>query len=566
MDKSSVIDCTQNILNDINSYSKIKKSRSLQLERQANKLLNAQLPSFVRTNRDQECMSSSGSNPANFFVAVKDHKKCDNSNYPLRPIASVHDTPVDKLDWLVGLILVQALNFVKSHLVDTETLLNKIDNFNQYLSDIHNKIFISLDVVALYPSIHISDGIEKVIDFLGEHLDNINLYGISLDHLKNILTFICFNYEIRFLSDSYKQINGVPMGARFAPPFAIIYMNYIETTALSRLQKYIVPEIYVRYIDDILLGPISNDDSLINVILQSFNSIHPKIQFTIERPPQSGFLPYLDIQINIRDNYVVYKWFMKDFHSLNSLNKYSHISSSCKFNFITNRIKSVQRRCNTEDGLKISLFKLTTLFKHNDFNDNDIANAWSHIYKQKSTNKKQNTKTNYTRNNLLSLPFISDRANRKINKAIIKNKLPITLINIPGRKLKTFGRLQNSSDKCIDCTICDLLPNSYNCQHKHLVYSFKCTLCGEQYIGQTNRRFKDRFIEHERSITKSNHTSALSEHLQKYHPTSSKTIKNYILSILDRQKDSISTAISESLHIKKHSPKINRKDEMTILF
>ena len=561
MDRTWLIDNTKKILDDNKSYLKIKKNRTLQLEKQANKLMNTQLPNFISTTRDKECMLSSGSNPANFFVAVKDHKKCTNNNYPLRPIASVHDTPVDKLDWVVEIILTQALKFVKSHLQDTITLLDRLDNFNHNHPDIQDHVFISLDVVALYPSIPISDGIEKVIEFLITHADNINFHGLSIEHLKNILTFICFNYEIKFLNDTYKQINGVPMGARFAPPFSIIYMDYIETTALSRLENYVVPSIYSRYIDDTLLGPLPNDRELFDIMLQTFNSVHPNIQFTIDIPLPTTFLPYLDIQIKIINNRIAYKWFMKDFHSFNSLNKFSHIPSSSKFNFVLNRIKCVIRRCNTEDGLQESLTKLYIVMKHNDFNDRDISNAWSHI--NNNTGKRKNN-DHYTKNNFLTLPFISDRANRKINKAITKSNLPITLINSPGRKIKTLSRLQYN-DKCRSCNICDILPASLDCQRRHLVYNFKCNLCGDAYIGQTNRRFKDRFLEHERSISKSNNCSALSDHLRKFHPNQPKSITNFNLTILDYQKDSISTAISESLLIKKHQPKINRKEELTTL-
>jgi hypothetical protein len=178
---------------------------------------------------------------------------------------------------------------------------------------------------------------------------------------------------------------------------------------------------------------------------------------------------------------------------------------------------------------------------------------------------KRNNYMRFTKNNLLSLPFISDRTNRKIKKAIFKSKLPLTLVNLTGRKIKTLGRLQHTG-RCSDCNICDHLPESFYCQRRHLVYSFKCKLCGNLYIGQTNRCFKDRFHEHERSISKNNNISALSEHLNKFHPTNTNNINNFVLNILDCQKDSIATTISESLHIKKLQPKINRKDEMTVLF
>ena len=59
-------------------------------------------------------------------------------------------------------------------------------------------------------------------------------------------------------------------------------MNYIETVALEKLKTLqISPQIFKRYIDDIIMGPFSPNFINFNRILEAFNSVDENIQFTI---------------------------------------------------------------------------------------------------------------------------------------------------------------------------------------------------------------------------------------------------------------------------------------------
>ena len=54
------------------------------------------------------------------------------------------------------------------------------------------------------------------------------------------------------------------MGAHFALPFAIITMDKIETLALDSLKSKLAfsPSLFVRFIDDVLVGPVDRDSDL----------------------------------------------------------------------------------------------------------------------------------------------------------------------------------------------------------------------------------------------------------------------------------------------------------------
>ena len=103
---------------------------------------------------------------------------------------------------------------------------------------------------------------------LGDNIDAVQCNGLTLGDVNNMLTFICYNYEVAFNGILARQTSGVPMGARFAPPFAIITMHYIETEALHKLALLgIVPVVYYRYIDDIIIGPLQHDRSFHETVL-----------------------------------------------------------------------------------------------------------------------------------------------------------------------------------------------------------------------------------------------------------------------------------------------------------
>ena len=55
---------------------------------------------------DREKLLSTGLFPAAFHMFIEDHKEKTDGFYPLRPIASVKNTAIEKVDWLVTQILI----------------------------------------------------------------------------------------------------------------------------------------------------------------------------------------------------------------------------------------------------------------------------------------------------------------------------------------------------------------------------------------------------------------------------------------------------------------------------
>ena len=126
---------------------------------------------------------SAGSRPAKFQAFIKDHKNKTGVNFPLRPIASVNNTAVEKVDWIVSEILTQLVKFVPANVKNTHEVITKLKNLEK--GDFTEEMtFVSLDVVNLYPSINIEFGIKAVLEFAEENWHIIDNWLLTLENLK----------------------------------------------------------------------------------------------------------------------------------------------------------------------------------------------------------------------------------------------------------------------------------------------------------------------------------------------------------------------------------------------
>ena len=109
-----------------------------------------------------------------------------------------------------------------SYIKDSGDFLKKIPNLG---SIPENAILVMADVVGLYPSIPHEAGLKALREVI----------------LKN--NYFEFNRHIK------QQISGPAIGTTFAPPYACLFMDKIETAFLETQQ--LQPLVWFKYIDDI---------------------------------------------------------------------------------------------------------------------------------------------------------------------------------------------------------------------------------------------------------------------------------------------------------------------------
>ena len=550
-DEQSMVNRIEDILSDDITYRKLVKSRNNGIENQANKMIRTYCKNNDRLDIGK--LISTGAKPAKFQVRVKDHKDKDESGYPLRPIAAVSNTPTERVDWLVGHLLNKLVKFVPSHLPNTSALIENLSAIKNLTTN--TVMFISLDVKNLYTSIPLLEGIEIVSNFAKENWHLIDNYNLDINCIEQFLKLVAFNYEIEFNNIVYLQKKGCPMGSHFGPPFAIIFMKCIEELAFKKLEtNNIKPKLYRRYIDDIILGPFANEPSLFNNILEIFNSIHPDIKFTIEAP-ENGVLNFLDLSISI-EREVYFQPYNKENHSGICLDKFSNVPDFVKQNFIKNTINNIGVRCSDSDDVGRHVNDFKKKLRKNNYHWRDVQEK----------RPKQHSRDENNTNSILQLDFINDATHRKLNKLVKKYDVPFRIVQKPGKQIRsTFSKFNslNSSTNC-SCKICESLNNDHACEKRYVIYKFTCSLCGDFYIGSTNRPFRYRFQEHCRSIDNRDSKSALSVHMSSVHfdHTNTSSIDAFTLSFIDIQNNPIKTRLAESELIRKLKPKINRKDEL----
>ena len=125
---TAYIEKNEEVLKDSNTYLLLSKTKNDAIEKQANILIKTCVKNS-RFESHMERLMSTGSKPATFFSFVKDHK-IDVNDYPVRPIASVRNTPIEKIDWIICSVLSNVLPHIESHLPNAESLIDLLNNLD----------------------------------------------------------------------------------------------------------------------------------------------------------------------------------------------------------------------------------------------------------------------------------------------------------------------------------------------------------------------------------------------------------------------------------------------------
>ena len=125
---------------------------------------------------------------------------------------------------------------------DSGDFIKKTRNFG---SIPENAISVTADVLGLYPSI----AHEARLKALREVLDKREQYTIPTSELIRMADFVLKNNYFEFNGQIKQQIAGTAIGTKFAPPYACLFIDEIETAFLE-IQE-LQPLVWLRYIDDI---------------------------------------------------------------------------------------------------------------------------------------------------------------------------------------------------------------------------------------------------------------------------------------------------------------------------
>ena len=247
--------------------------------------------------------------------------KIHKENLPFRIIVSSVNSPLHNLATFFHNVLTVSFDEPISHIRNSGKFVERMRD----ISLRHDDQLVSLDVVSLFTNIPL----DLTIDIISHNWNRISSNtSFSKEEFITGIKFILFSTYFKFGNKIYKQTFGSPMGSPISPIIASITMSEIERKALNLLS--FKPTFYYRYVDDIILAVPENE---LNSILNKFNSIHNRLQFTIEIST-NGRINFLDTTLIKNNNVILFNWYQKPSYSGRYLNYFSQHPMSQKIGII----------------------------------------------------------------------------------------------------------------------------------------------------------------------------------------------------------------------------------------
>ena len=404
----------------------------------------------------------------------------------------------------------------ESYIKDTGDFLEKLKRVEGIPK---GAILFTADVVGLYPSIPHDGGLE----ILQKQYDKFKDKMVLTEDIIKMADFVLKNNLFEFDRKFYQQISGTAIGAKFAPPYACIFMDFIETEFLK--MQAIKPWLWKRFIDDIFFIWTDSDENL-NKLLKDLNEFHPNLRFTYEKSKEK--INFLDLVIKLTDGKIVTDLYCKSTDSHQYLHYDSCHAEHIKRSIVFSQTLRLKRICSQTSDLNSHVKELKSWFSKRGYPDRIISEQVNRALRSEENVKERDGKhikengvplqvtynPNFKnlriliRKNLQFLyadpetkrvftpaPFVSFRSvrnlvrskvyplERKVGSAKCNGKCCQVCLNI--NETDTFESFETKQKYKIN--------HHLNCNDKCLIYLLFCKACGLQYVGSTTDKFRLRW-------------------------------------------------------------------------
>ena len=212
---------------------------------------------------------------------------------------------------------------------------------------------VTADVVGLYPNILHETGLNA----LREALDNRQNKYIPTDNLLKMAEFILKNGYFEFNGKVKKELLGTAIGTKFAPTYAGIFMDKLESDFLK--SQELTPLLWYRYIDDTFFIWTHGEEKLA-IFLNDLNNYHPNIKFTIES--NKDHIPILYLSVKLSCNKLSTDLYVKS----TDRHQYLHYTSShpehTKKSVVYSQALRLSRICSKEKDFEKHICEMKSWF------------------------------------------------------------------------------------------------------------------------------------------------------------------------------------------------------------
>ena len=221
------------------------------------------------------------------YLLLKIYKRLFNVSG--RPVISNCGSPAEKVSELLDRHFKSLMQESWSYIKDSNDFLNKMKNLKDIPKD---AILITADVVGLHPSIPYEAGLQA----LKQALDKRENRNIAKNDFIRIVEFVLKKNYFEFNGQVKQQISDTAIGTKFAPAYACIFMNDVESTFLET--QSLQPLIWFRYIDNVFFMWTHGEEKL-QLFLSDLNNCNPHIKVMYEFHKEH--ISFLDLKVNFCD-------------------------------------------------------------------------------------------------------------------------------------------------------------------------------------------------------------------------------------------------------------------------
>ena len=277
-----------------------------------------------------------------------------------------------------------------------------------------------------------------------------------------------------------------------------------------------------------------------------------------------SLLVFFSSQIRINNGELEYKYYRKEQKKQITLNFRSHHPMKTKVEVARNFYKTASISSSSPDFTEESYRVIDKLLENNGY-----ANPRQFIdYKLKTVRTQQDPDAKTV---TLKLPYLSEEICHQILKFIKNTRLPISVVFLPGIKLKELFCASRPYDRrqCVNssCLICPrLTTDRVDCSKMAPIYKITCNLCHQTYIGESSRSLHDRLSEHLRFANNPTCRSYMEEPLAVHYNTlHSGQSADLTFELIGSESNTIIRKIQEAHLIFTLKPEINDKEECVLL-
>ena len=403
-----------------------------------------------------------GSQRPRLYGLPKTHKQ----GIPLRPILSLVGSAQHKLAKFLNFMLQPVTEkYSKFTIKDSFTFAEEIKK-----TPADDTYMVSFDVKSLFTNVPLAETINICAQVLFKENNNLT---ITKSNFVSLMTMATSAIQFSFNNEMYCQTDGVAMGSPLGPTLANIIMGHLECEYFKCNQR---PISYFRYVDDCFILFRNKDEC--EKMFADFNNLHPSIKFTLESE-ENNKLPFLDILVERNNGEFLTSIYRKSTFTGQYINYHSFGTIKRKINLIRTLCERAIKIC-SPTYLEQELNSISKILVDNGYPEELINKTINRRLKLKAVEPEYGPIAEAVP---IKLPFIGRRSYSigKEMSTLVKNCYNSANVRVIFSSEPNFTPASKDPIHLVDKSM--------------VVYHFVCH-CGNDYIGQTSRRFIERRKEH----------------------------------------------------------------------